>query len=125
MSQYLQTIALRDVKCYAYHGFYPEEQLTGGWFSVDVITSFIPSGPTEDLQCTVNYEGLNTIILEEMKRTRQLLETVVKEILEKTIASFPFIRAAEVVITKHDPPMKGQVGSSVVGLKFNLDNGIY
>ena len=34
---FVQTIALRDAKFYAYHGFYPEEQLIGNHFLVMMI----------------------------------------------------------------------------------------
>ena len=64
--QYVQTVALKDVKCFAYHGFYEEEQLTGTYFSIDLTVSFVPDADTENLEKTVNYEVLNEIILEEI-----------------------------------------------------------
>ncbi|WP_449435993.1 dihydroneopterin aldolase [Pedobacter steynii] len=78
VQNYIQTVALRDVKCYAFHGYYPEEQLTGIYFMVDVVVTFTPNTDTENLERTVNYEILNNIILDEMKNTRKMLETVVK-----------------------------------------------
>lgn len=115
---YLQTVALRDVKCFAYHGFYEEEQLTGIYFSVDVTVTFVPRGETENLNETVNYEVLNTIILEEMKVPKKLLETVVKNILDQVIAKYSFLKTAEVSIKKLNPPMPGQVGHSFVQLSY-------
>lgn len=118
---FVQTVALKDVKCYAFHGFYPEEQLTGSHFSVDVEVTFSPSDETEDLQKTVNYEVINTIILEEMKNTQKLLETVVKHILDKVLVAFPFLLSATVGIKKFHPAMLGEVGHSFVELKYTLD----
>ena len=115
---YLQTVALRDVKCFAYHGFYEEEQLTGIYFSVDVTVTFVPRGETENLNETVNYEVLNTIILEEMNVPKKLLETVVKNILDQVIAKYSFLKTAEVSIKKLNPPMPGQVGHSFVQLSY-------
>ena len=115
---YLQTVALRDVKCFAYHGFYEEEQLTGIYFSIDVTVTFVPRGETENLNETVNYEVLNTIILEEMKVPKKLLETVVKNILDQVIAKYSFLKTAEVSIKKLNPPMPGQVGHSFVQLSY-------
>ncbi|RYG12468.1 MAG: dihydroneopterin aldolase [Chitinophagaceae bacterium] len=117
---FVQTVALKDVKCYAFHGFYPEEQLTGNHFLVNVEITFTPSDETEDLQKTVNYEILNAIILEEMKHTQKLLETVVKHMLTKILQAYPFVLSAEVRIEKLHPPMLGEVGCSVVGLKYAL-----
>ncbi|WP_285008233.1 dihydroneopterin aldolase [Pedobacter faecalis] len=119
---FTQTVALRDVKCYAYHGFYPEEQLTGIYFSVDIVVNFVPNGDTEDIEQTVNYEVLNNIIIEEMQRTQKMLETVVRRIIDRVISGYPFLRTAEVSIKKLSPPMPGQVGHSFVQLKYCSDN---
>lgn len=120
-SSYLQTVALKDVKCFAYHGYYPEEQLTGIYFMVDVEVEFIPFGESENLQHTVNYEVLNTIILEEMANTQKMLETVVKNIIDRSIATYPFILRATVGIRKLSPAMPGQVGHSFVQLSYKAD----
>ncbi len=116
--KYIQTVALKDVKCFALHGYYPEEQLTGIYFLVDVIVEFIPFGETENLQHTVNYEVLNMIILEEMANTQKMLETVVKNIIDRTIDNYPFILTATVGIRKLNPPMPGEVGHSFVQLSY-------
>ncbi|MBC7566702.1 MAG: dihydroneopterin aldolase [Pedobacter sp.] len=116
---YLQTVALKDVKCFAYHGFYKEEQLTGIYFSLDVTVTFIPDQETENLDKTVNYEVLNSIILNEMIVPKKLLETVVKNILDQIIAKYSYLKTAEVSIKKLNPPMPGQVGHSFVQLRYN------
>jgi dihydroneopterin aldolase len=115
---YVQTVALKDVKCFALHGYYPEEQLTGIYFLVDVVVDFIPFGETENLQHTVNYEVLNTIILEEMANTQKMLETVVKNIIDRTVANYPFVLTATVGIRKLNPPMPGEIGHSFVQLSY-------
>ena len=115
---FTQTVALKDVKCYAFHGFYPEEQLTGNHFLVDVEVTFFPSTETEDLQKTVNYEVINAIILEEMRNIQKLLETVVKNMMDRVLAMYPFLLTADVEIRKLHPPMLGEVGYSVVGLNY-------
>ncbi|MHA4896041.1 dihydroneopterin aldolase [Pedobacter sp. PWIIR3] len=116
--QYLQTVALRDVKCYAFHGFYPEEQLTGIYFLVDVQVSFPSHADTENIASTVNYEVINQIILEEMAITRKMLETVVSGILKRVVSSYHFITNAQVSIKKLNPPMPGEIGHSFVQLTY-------
>lgn len=118
----VQTVALHDVKCHAFHGYYREEQLTGTQFLVSVSVDFIHSGDTENLQHTVNYEILNGIILKEMNRTQKLLETVVKRILDQVLEHFPFVTACVVGIKKLHPPMEGEIGDSFVQLKYTPDN---
>jgi dihydroneopterin aldolase len=118
----IQTVALRDVKCYAFHGYYPEEQFTGIYFMVDVSVTFLPGDDSENLQHTVNYEVLNEIVLEEMKTPRKMLETVVKAILDRILENYSFLKTAEVGIRKLNPPMPGQVGHSFVSLSYQASN---
>lgn len=118
---YIQNVALRDVRCHALHGFYPEEQLIGCIFMVDVEVSFKPDDDTENLDKTVNYEVLNNIILKEMANTQKLLETVVKNILGDVKKNYPFILTAKVGIRKMNPPMPGQIGHSFVELSYKAD----
>ena len=78
---FIQTVALNDVKCFAFHGYYPEEQLTGTEFLVSVAVTFVPAGgDTEDLERTVNYihrVGLDYVkkkILEDHEGRKKLWE---------------------------------------------------
>jgi dihydroneopterin aldolase len=118
---FLQTVALNDVKCFSFHGYYPEEQLTGTEFLVSVEVTFIPSGDTEDLQRTVNYEVLNMIILEEMGSTKKLLESVVRLILNRVISAYPFVHTATAGIRKMHPPMPGEINHSFVQLSYSSE----
>lgn len=116
MSPLKQTVALKDVKCFALHGYYPEEQLIGNHFLIDLETEFTPLGFDDELSQTVNYEELNAIILEEMKSTQKLLETVLHNILNRVKVFYPFVETVTVSIKKLNPTMPGQVGHSFVKL---------
>lgn len=115
---FIQTVALKDVKFKAFHGFYPEEQLIGSYFSVDVEVTFIPNDDTENLNVTVNYEVINLIIINAMAQTQKLLETVVKNIIDELISKYPYILTAIVGIKKMNPPMLGEIGCSFVQLSY-------
>ncbi len=117
---YTQTVALKDVRCHAYHGFYPEEQLTGGIFFVDAEVTFEASEDTESLETTVNYEVLNEIIHFEMENTQKLLETVVRNIIEQIKIKYSFLKTVKVGIKKMSPPMKGEIGHSFVSLYYQV-----
>lgn len=114
----IQTVALKDVKFFALHGYYAEEQLTGNHFLVSATVTFMPSENTENLEHTVNYEVLNTIMQEEMKNTQKLLETVVKNILNRILSAHPFLLTIEVGIKKLNPSMPGEIGHSFVQLHY-------
>lgn len=118
MSHLKQIVALKDVKCFALHGYYPEEQLTGNHFVVDLETEFTPQGFDDELAQTVNYEELNNIILAEMKHTQKLLETVLNNIISKVIELYPFVDTVNVSVKKLNPPMPGQIGHSFVKLSY-------
>ena len=118
MSNFKQTVALKDVKCFALHGYYPEEQLVGNHFVVDLVTEFTPQGFDDELAQTVNYEDLNYIIMDEMKHTQKLLETVLKNIISKVIELYPFVEMVNVSMKKLNPPMPGQIGHSFVKLSY-------
>lgn len=122
MSHFKQTVALKDVKCFALHGYYPEEQLTGNHFIIDLTTEFTPRGFDDELAQTVNYEDLNNIIIAEMKNTQKLLETVLNKIISKVIEKYPFIEKIDVGIKKLHPPMPGQIGHSFVQLSYSATN---
>ncbi len=113
------TVALKEVNCFAYHGYYPEEQILGCYFLVDLEVVFIQRKFDDELSSTINYEELNAIILSEMKQTQKLLETVLSNILEKVIGKYDFISTASVSIKKINPPMAGQVGCSFVKLDYS------
>ena len=122
MNHFKQTVALKDVKCFALHGYYPEEQLIGNHFVVDLETEFTPQGFDDELAQTVNYEDLNHIILEEMKHTQKLLESVLKNIISKVIELYPFVETVQVSMKKLNPPMPGQIGHSFVKLTYKSAN---
>lgn len=117
---YQQTVALKDVRCHAYHGFYPEENLIGCVFMLDAQVTFeTDNEDTENLEKTVNYEVINHIILKEMAQTQKLLETVIRNILASIKSSYPYINTAKVGIRKLNPPMPGQIGHSFVELSYS------
>lgn len=122
MSHFKQTVALKDVKCFALHGYYPEEQLIGNHFVVDLEAEFTPQGFDDELAQTVNYEDLNHIIMEEMQHTQKLLETVLKNIISKVIKLYPFVEMVQVSMKKLNPPMPGQIGHSFVRLTYTSAN---
>ncbi|SDC11885.1 dihydroneopterin aldolase [Pedobacter soli] len=122
MGHIKQTVALKDVKCFALHGYYPEEQWTGNHFIIDLTTEFTPLGFDDELTQTVNYEDLNSIIRTEMKNTQKLLETVLNNIISKVIEIYPFVEKIDVSMKKLNPPMPGQIGHSFVQLSYSATN---
>ena len=109
-------INLNDAEFFAHHGYYPEEQILGSRFIVDISVKFAPQGNIgeDEIGNTVNYEQLYNIACDEMKITRKLIETVAQAICDKIKYEFPFVSAIRVCLKKMDPPLKGRVGHSAV-----------
>ncbi|MEN2435699.1 dihydroneopterin aldolase [Weeksellaceae bacterium A-14] len=109
-------IFLEDVKIFAYHGVLPEERSTGTWFTVniEVHVDFWKATETDNLNDTVSYADLNAIVHREMAVPSQLMEFAAGRILRKIHSDFPEISYIRVRMTKHSPPMQGEMkGASV------------
>lgn len=119
-----QQIALIDARFFAYHGYYPEEQVLGNEFMVDICVTFDKDGHAraDDLRHTVNYEQLYDIAKTEMQQPRKLLETVADAMLNRIKADFPFVLIVQVSITKHNPPFGGDQAKAQVMLKWNRNS---
>lgn len=113
----LYKIELNDLKIYAYHGYYPEEQVLGNDFIVNLTVCFDP----KMLKNTefVNYEVLRSVILSEMNRTQKLLETVLENIQKKLQQLFPFFNSIEISIKKPNPLFGKEITQAQVTLIWN------
>ena len=105
------TILLHGAEFFAYHGFYPEEQILGCKFIVDAEVSFNPADrlQNDEIADTVDYEKLHRIIDEEMKLTKKLIETVAQAIINTIKIQFTGIDEVKVTIKKINPPLQGKV----------------
>ncbi|HEY1025375.1 MAG TPA: dihydroneopterin aldolase [Sphingobacteriaceae bacterium] len=115
-----QKVALQEIRFFAYHGFYPQEQKIGNEFLLDIETEMDVTGKgDEDISLTVNYERLFEIAREEMEKPRRLLETVAYSILEKIRMEFLSVKTVRIALRKLNPPVPGEVKNSLVELNFN------
>src|ERR1700761_3833654 len=112
------TVALQGAEFFARHGFYPEEQLLGCNFLVDISVGFIPPGDLhkDNLSNTVNYEQLYNIACLQMQKPRKLIETLAQAIIDEIKKEYSFVENIAVTIKKLNPPMKGRVANSGVSI---------
>ena len=113
-------IALHGAEFFAYHGFYPEEQILGTSFIVDIEVSFTPAADltADEIADTVNYEHLYEIAREVMQQPKKLIETVAQGILDRVKAQYDYVDAIEVSIKKLNPPLGCKVGYSNVVISY-------
>jgi len=117
------TIAIEGAEFFAYHGFYPEEQLLGTRFIVDASVDFTPADDLkkDKIANTVDYEKVYNIICEQMKQTRKLIETVAQSIADEIKEKYPFAEKVQVTIKKMNPPLAGKVDYSKIVITVNQD----
>ena len=109
------TIELKKLQFFSYHGLYPEERITGNEYEVDLAVSiFTGDVVITNLDSTVNYEKLYELAKEEMKHSRDLLETLAMELSQKIYSSFTSVKRIEIKIKKLHPPISGFTGSVAV-----------
>lgn len=107
----LSEILIDDMEFFAYHGFYPEEQKIGCKYSVSlrITTSLAQPGQTDDLNHTINYENVYTLVREIMETPSKLIEHVAQRIMNTLIQHYPVIEHLDVTLYKYNPPLGGQV----------------
>lgn len=123
----VQKIAMDELRFFAYHGFYPEEQVTGNTFFVSVsisfpLAEFRKEEDLDDLDKTINYENVYDIISLEMSIARKLLETVCQCILQKIMDKYHFVEEVEVSIKKSKLPFGNEHVNASVSLKWSKEN---
>lgn len=114
-------IILEDIKIYAYHGVLPEEAIIGNHYVVnlEVHADLEKASKSDDLDDTINYAEINSIIHQEMEIRSQLLEHVIGRIINKIENQFPRITFIKIKLTKTIPPMPGEMKG--VSLEFEKE----
>ena len=104
-------IAVEGMQFYSHHGFYKEEQVLGGKFTVDVYmnTNLLEAAETDQLKKTIDYEEVYRLVKQEMEAEAHLIEHVCKRILDRIKAAHTSITKLKVRVSKHNPPLKGNV----------------
>lgn len=104
-------ISVEGMQFYAHHGYYKEEQILGGKYTVDVFmeTDFSNAVANDSLQQTVNYEEVYALTKEEMAQPSHLIEHLCQRIHTRIRLAFPQLGSLKVKVSKHNPPLKGSV----------------
>lgn len=104
-------IAVEGMQFYSHHGYYKEEQVLGGKYTVDIYihSDFDEAAISDKLEKTINYEEVYQLTRKEMEVHARLIEHVCKRILDSVKQQFPQVTYIKVRISKHNPPLKGNV----------------
>lgn len=107
----MSLIAIEGMQFYAYHGYYKEEQVLGGKYTVDIYMNVEvnEASLTDNLEKTINYEEVYKITKAEMEQRSKLIEHVCVRIAQKVKNNFTQIQSLKVRVSKFQPPLKGNV----------------
>jgi len=117
-------LALEGLQFHANHGYYQSETEKGGDYIVDIYLhlDLEPAGKSDDLEQTVNYESIYSIVSEVMTSPKKLIETVAFAIQNKIIEIHPEVDSFTVKVRKINPPLKGKVNESFVEFSYTNDD---
>ena len=104
------TVRLVNAVFYAHHGVLEEEHRIGGRYEVDVAMALdvAPAAATDDLDTTVDYEGVYTLVKDVVTgEKRYLIERVAVEIARAVMARFAMAEQVAVTVRKPNPPVGG------------------
>ncbi len=104
------SLRLRNMTFYGYHGVNESEREQGIRFAVDVQMTFDLQHPglTDDITATVNYPAVYRFI-DELQKSRQfhLFEALAEAIARGILREFSLVRRLTVAVRKFNPPVGG------------------
>lgn len=119
MEVYKQRVEIRNARFFAHHGYYEEEQMVGHDFVVSVCCQFSThSLDKEDLEQTLNYERLYSIVQAQMAIPRKLLETVAYAIMKELKQTSSLAEEISVELCKVNPPFGGDYAEAVISVSW-------
>ncbi len=104
-------INIEGINLYAYHGCLKEESIIGGNYIVDISINTNLSAParSDNLNETIDYCDVYTIVKDEMVIPSKLIEHVAQRIYDHLKKKYPSTQCIEVKVTKLNPPISGDV----------------
>ena len=108
----VDTVILREVQLYAYHGARPEEQALGQRFvlDVEVDADLRPAGERDALDETVNYAALYRQVRAAFEAAPcALIEAAAERVAQAVLAGQPRALAVRVEVRKPAAPIAGAV----------------
>lgn len=115
-------IALEGIEIFARHGYYAEEQKTGGKFIVNLVieTDFSRTEQEDSLALTINYESMARLVKEEMERNNyKLIEHLAHHIKNRVLALSGNISWIRLEIKKQHPPLVLKAASANVIIEYH------
>lgn len=104
----MDRLILRDLRFFAHHGVFSEENKRGQPFAatIELELPLAPAGLSDRLDRAVNYCDVQTVVREVMEGApRHLIETLAEQTAAALLARFPTVTAVTVEVVKPEPPV--------------------
>ena len=102
------TITLHRMRFHSRHGVLPEEAVRGQDFEVTVRLEvpLAEAGESDDLARTIDYRAVHEVVRAVMAGPpRKLVEALAEGVAAGLLRQFPAVQAADVEVTKLNPPV--------------------
>ena len=115
----ISQIGIEAMEFYAAIGYYSQERLARGKFTIDVYIGVDTelAAKADDLNSTINYEKVYDLCADLMKKEYDLIETVAHEMAEAIKSTWPDIIELTVRVSKWNPPLPGSILRTFVEVK--------
>ncbi len=116
----LDSIKLKNIRVYAFHGCLVEESKIGSDYIVnlEVKADLSHASKSDSLHDTVDYVQLQTIVKDEMATRSKLLEHVARRIMTSVLQKIERVSEVKVSVAKVNPPIGGDVAEVSVSMKM-------
>ncbi len=116
-------VYINDMRFYARHGVMAQETTVGAEFRVSLEAEYPleEAMATDDVQTTLNYADVYSIVAEEMAIPSKLIEHVAGRIGKRLLKEMPKIKKLQVNVMKVNPPMGADCSGAGVQLCFIND----
>lgn len=116
-------VSLEGIEFHAYHGAFPEEEILGNRFTLDLelTTDFFKAMSEDLLHETIDYGKLYALIKARMDVRVKLLERLGYLIIKDILSAYPQTESVTLTLKKHHPALGGLVKFSAVTVKFPED----
>ncbi|WEK54309.1 MAG: dihydroneopterin aldolase [Candidatus Cohnella colombiensis] len=103
----MDRMLLKKMVFFGYHGVIPEENRLGQKYAVDLDMrlNLRPAGHSDDVNDTVNYADVHTLVKQIVEGPAvKLIETLAEKIASSVLGTYTSIIEVTVSVTKPNPP---------------------
>ncbi len=112
-------VTVENLKLFACHGLYAEEQKLGNWFLLDIDLAYkMEATQSLKIEETVNYVHVISMATQRMCIKENLLENVLANLKADLLEKFSFLQAIKLKITKLQAPIASFTGQVSVSLNW-------